>query len=607
MRLEEKEYTKSFDYSIWKRIFPFLKPYKKTVIMILVMNLFCSLVDIILPLFQRYAINHFIEGNTLTGIGFFTVLYIVVIALQGAAVIAFTRGSMRIEMCLGKDLKRALFVHLQTLSFSYYNVTPVGYMLSRVMNDTGKISGLIAWNFVDLLWALTYVLGVFVAMLFLNWKLALVIMLVVPAIALLTFYFQNRILKWNRQVRKINSKITSAYNEGIMGAKTAKSLVVEEKTYGEFQEITGEMRSASVRAARLNAVYLPLVLFCGSLATAIVLARGGIQVFENAMLIGTLSAFTTYAVGIFEPIQQMARNLAEFISAQANIERVTGLLDEEPQVVDSPEVIEKYGDSFFPKKENWEPIKGDIEFRDVSFHYPDGKEEILSHFNLKIPAGTNVAIVGETGAGKSTLVNLACRFFEPTGGQILIDGKDYRERSQLWLHSSLGYVLQNPHLFSGSVMENIRYGRLDATDEEVIAAAKAVHADQVVEKMDLGYQSDVGEGGDRLSTGEKQLISFARAVLADPRIFVLDEATSSIDTQTEQLIQKATDKILKGRTSFLIAHRLSTIRNADLILVVKDGKIIEQGKHLELLEQKGYYYQLVRRQFTEEESQKILD
>lgn len=607
MRLEEKEYTKSFDYSIWKRIFPFLKPYKKTVIMILVMNLFCSLVDIILPLFQRYAINHFIEGNTLTGIGFFTVLYIVVIALQGAAVIAFTRGSMRIEMGLGKDLKRALFVHLQTLSFSYYNVTPVGYMLSRVMNDTGKISGLIAWNFVDLLWALTYVLGVFVAMLFLNWKLALVIMLVVPAIALLTFYFQNRILKWNRQVRKINSKITSAYNEGIMGAKTAKSLVVEEKTYSEFQEITGEMRSASVRAARLNAVYLPLVLFCGSLATAIVLARGGIQVFENAMLIGTLSAFTTYAVGIFEPIQQMARNLAEFISAQANIERVTGLLDEEPQVVDSPEVIEKYGDSFFPKKENWEPIKGDIEFRDVSFHYPDGKEEILSHFNLKIPAGTNVAIVGETGAGKSTLVNLACRFFEPTGGQILIDGKDYRERSQLWLHSSLGYVLQNPHLFSGSVMENIRYGRLDATDEEVIAAAKAVHADQVVEKMDLGYQSDVGEGGDRLSTGEKQLISFARAVLADPRIFVLDEATSSIDTQTEQLIQKATDKILKGRTSFLIAHRLSTIRNADLILVVKDGKIIEQGKHLKLLEQKGYYYQLVRRQFTEEESQKILD
>ena len=605
MRLEEKEYTKSFDYAIWKRIFPFLKPYKKTVVMILVMNFFCSLIDIILPLFQRFAINHFIEGNTLSGIGIFAVVYIAAIALQGASVIAFTRGSMRIEMSLGKDMKRALFVHLQTLSFSYYNVTPVGYMLSRVMNDTGKIAGLIAWNFVDLLWALTYVLGVFVAMFFLNWKLALIIMLVVPAIALLTYYFQNRILKWNRQVRKINSRITSAYNEGIMGAKTAKSLVVEEKTYGEFQEITGEMRTASIRAARLSAVYLPLVLFCGSLATAIVLARGGMQVFEHAMLIGTLSAFTTYAVGIFEPIQQMARNLAEFISAQANIERVTGLLDEEPQVVDSPEVTEKYGDSFFPKKENWEPIRGDIEFRDVSFHYPDGKEEILSHFNLKIPAGTNVAIVGETGAGKSTLVNLACRFFEPTGGQILIDGKDYRERSQLWLHSSLGYVLQNPHLFSGSVMENIRYGRLDATDEEVIAAARAVHADQVVEKMELGYQSDVGEGGDRLSTGEKQLISFARAILSDPAIFVLDEATSSIDTATEQLIHKATQELLKGHTSFVIAHRLSTIRNADVILVVKDGKIIEQGTHKELLAQKGYYHDLYYKQFEEESAMKV--
>lgn len=260
----------------------------------------------------------------------------------------------------------------------------------------------------------------------------------------------------------------------------------------------------------------------------------------------------------------------------------------------------------FHSKENWEPIKGDIEFEDVSFHYPDGKEEVLSHFNLKIPAGTNVAIVGETGAGKSTLVNLACRFFEPTSGRILIDGRDYRERSQLWLHSHIGYVLQNPHLFSGSVMENIRYGKLEATDEEVMAAAQAVSADQVAAKLEKGYQSDVGEGGDRLSTGEKQLLSFARAVLADPRIFVLDEATSSIDTQTEQLIQKATEKLLKGRTSFIIAHRLSTIRNADLILVVRDGKIIEQGKHRELLEKKGYYYQLVRQQFTEEASKKVL-
>ena len=367
------------------------------------------------------------------------------------------------------------------------------------------------------------------------------------------------------------------------------------------------MKTAGVRAARLSAIYLPLVLFFSSLATAVVLTKGGKMVLDNLLLIGTLSAFSSYAVGIFEPIQQMARNIAEIISTQANIERVMGLLEQEVQFTDRADVIEKYGDNFHPKKENWEELKGEIEFRDVSFRYPDGEEEVLSHFNLKIPAGTNVAIVGETGAGKSTLVNLACRFFEPTQGQILIDGKDYRERSQLWLHSNIGYVLQNPHLFSGTVMDNIRYGKLEATDEEVYAAAKAVSADLVVDKLENGYMSDVGEGGDMLSTGEKQLISFARAVLADPKIFVLDEATSSIDTQTEQLIQQATEKLLKGRTSFMIAHRLSTIRQADVILVVKDGKIIEQGTHKELLQKNGYYHDLYSKQFMEESASQILN
>lgn len=606
MSYDEQEYTKSFDIKIWKKVLPFLKPFRKVVWMVILLNLFCSAVDIALPLFQRYAIDNFIETGSIQGLPIFAVVYLVVIALQTASVIAFTRGNIRIEMQMGRDMKRACFVHLQTLSFSYYNVTPVGYILARVMNDTNRIAGLVAWNLVDMLWAFTYVAGVFVAMTVLNWKLALIVMLIVPAIAILTVYFQNRILKWNRKVRKINSKITSAYNEGIMGAKTSKTLVIEEKNAEGFREITQEMRTAGVKAARLSAIYLPLVLFFSSLATAIVLAKGGKMVLDDLMMIGTLSAFSSYAVGIFEPIQQLARNIAEVISAQANIERVTGLLEQEPQIVDTPEVEEKYGDAFFPKKENWEELKGDIEFKDVSFRYPDGNEEVLKHFNLKVPAGTTVAIVGETGAGKSTLVNLACRFFEPTQGQILIDGKDYRERSQLWLHSNIGYVLQNPHLFSGTVMDNIRYGNLNATDEQVKAAAKAVSADQVVAKLEQGYSSDVGEGGDLLSTGEKQLISFARAVLADPRIFVLDEATSSIDTQTEQLIQNATEKLLEGRTSFLIAHRLSTIRKADVILVVKDGKVVEQGTHKELLKAKGYYYQLYSKQFMEESAKKVL-
>ena len=603
---DEKEFTQSFDWGIWKRLKPFLKNYRADFVGMLTFNGLCALVDVLLPLMQRYAIRNFIEKGVTTGLLPYALVYLALIVLQGLSVMWFCNNSMRIEMYLGRDMKQRLFHHLQTLSFSFYNVTPVGYLLSRVMSDTNRIAGMIAWNFTDILWALFYVAGTMVSMLILNWKLALVVMLIVPVMAVLTAYFQNRILHWNRKVRKLNSRITGAFNEGITGAKTTKTLVIEERMTGSFRELTSKMHDSGIRAARLNAVYIPLVLLFSTLAVSVVLLRGGYLVTEQALELATLSTFLTYAVGIFEPIQMTASNIAEFISLQASIERVTDLLDKEPEVRDTPEVEAVYGDAFHPKKENWEPLHGDIEFQDVTFRYPDGGEDVLQHFSLKIPAGTTVALVGETGAGKSTLVNLACRFFEPTEGKILIDGRDYCERSQLWLHSNIGYVLQSPHLFSGSVRENIRYGRLDATDAEVEAAAKAVSADTVAAKLENGWDSEVGEGGDKLSTGEKQLISFARAVLADPRIFVLDEATSSIDTQTEQLIQQAIDHLLRDRTSFLIAHRLSTIRKADLILVVRDGKIVEQGTHESLLKARGYYHDLYSRQFAEESAARLL-
>ncbi|MBR6616215.1 MAG: ATP-binding cassette domain-containing protein, partial [Lachnospiraceae bacterium] len=291
----------------------------------------------------------------------------------------------------------------------------------------------------------------------------------------------------------------------------------------------------------------------------------------------------------------------DLITVQVNVERFSTLMETQSDVCDTAAVEAKYGDSFEPKRENWEPLHGDITFEDVSFKYPDGDEYVLEHFNLHIPQGTNVAIVGETGAGKSTLVNLVCRFFEPTSGRVLIDGRDARERSQLWLHSNIGYVLQTPHLFSGSVLENLRYGNPNATMEQIEEAVKSVSADEVIARMEHGYESNVGEGGDLLSTGEKQLLSFARAILADPRIFVLDEATSSIDTVTEKKIQDATDRLMKGRTSFVIAHRLSTIRQADIILVIKDGKIIEQGSHKELITKRGEYYNLYTKQYQEEQ------
>jgi ATP-binding cassette subfamily B protein len=400
--------------------------------------------------------------------------------------------------------------------------------------------------------------------------------------------------------------MTGSFNEGITGARTSKTLVIEDKNLFSFKNITGEMKSASIRLARLNAFYIPTIVFFGSVLTAFVLARGGKLAMEQIIQIGTLSAFLSYAINIFEPVQQLARTFAEVISLQANIERVTDLLEKEPLIKDSEDIIKVYGDNINPKKKNWEEIIGEIEFKNVRFKYPDGDEEVLNNFNLHIPAGTNIAIVGETGAGKSTLVNLACRFFEPTEGEILIDGKDYRERSQLWLHSNIGYVLQNPHLFSGTIKENIRYGNLDATDEQILEAAKIVSVDTIVDKLEKGYDSQVGEGGDRLSTGEKQLISIARAILANPKIFILDEATSSIDTHTERLIQKGIEYLLKGRTSFIIAHRLSTIKKADIILVVNDGKIIERGTHKELIAKKGHYYNLYTKQFEEEKTLEVL-
>jgi len=601
----EQEYKKPFSFRVWAKMLPFFKPYRRFFVLTMGLNVFLAAVDVLTPLFQSYAIDHFIMKNTLDGLRPFVVLYVLMIVAQTVSVYFSVHAATTIEMNVGRDLKWAQFEHLQTLSFSYYNTTPVGYIHARVMSDTLRIASMIAWGLVDMFWALIYVVSVFVIMFLMDGRLALILLMIIPGIALLTFYFQNRILHWNRKVRKINAQITSAYNEGITGVRTSKTMGIEPDNDREFFCQTSKMHRAASRSAKLNAIYIPLILFCSSMASAIVLMKGGRMVQEQAMQLGTLSVFLSYAVILFEPVQQLARLLSELISCQANIERVMDLLEQKPDVVDEETVIAQYGDAFHAKKENWERIQGDIVFENVSFRYPDGKDYVLEHFDLHVPAGMNVAIVGETGAGKSTLVNLLGRFFEPTEGTIRIDGRDYRERSQLWLHSQIGYVLQSPHLFSGTLRENIRYGRLDATDKEVEEAAREVSADVVAEKLENGYESNVGESGGRLSVGEKQLISFARAILANPAIFVLDEATSSIDTQTEQLIQKAIQHLLKGHTSFVIAHRLSTIRQSDLILVVKEGKIIERGNHRELLAQKGYYYELYSRQFEEESAMHV--
>jgi ATP-binding cassette subfamily B protein len=380
---------------------------------------------------------------------------------------------------------------------------------------------------------------------------------------------------------------------------------LEEVNYSEFNALTSDMRAQSIRAAVLSAIFMPIVMSLGSISTALILWYGGNQVLLGALQFGTLMLFTQYATQFFEPLRQIARLLAEFQMAQASAERVLQLLNSKPEIVDGQAVIAKYGTVLAPKRDVYEKIKGNVTFENVNFHY-NPEEPVLMDFNLDVKSGQTIALVGETGSGKSTIVNLLCRFYEPISGRILIDGTDMKERSIGWLHSNLGYVLQSPHLFSGSVSENIRYGKLEATEEEVVAAAKLVDAHDFIEKLEKGYDTDVGEGGGRLSTGQKQLISFARAVIAEPAIFVLDEATSSIDTETEQVIQHAIETLLVDRTSFVIAHRLSTIVSADRILVVKKGRVVEDGTHGELMKKKGYYYRLYTNQFNEDLQDKLL-
>ena len=599
----ETENKKSLPFFGIGRLLPFLKKYRMRFVGMIVFGICGSAVDILIPLLQRYALDHFVAQNTLDTLVWFILLYIAAVVFAGLVnYIAFSLA-FRTEVNVNRDLRNAAFKHLQTLSFSYFNQNSVGYIHARVMSDTSRIGSLVSWTMVDGVWQASYFVGAIVVMFAVNAKLAALVVVIVPLIVVLFSIFQKLLIRANREVRELNSHITGDFNEGITGAKTIKTLVIEDDMGEKFVEDTKKMRSKSVHAARLRGLFAATMNLASSVALAVVLWRGG---YIAASEVGTFSMFMSYAQGMMEPVRWIIDAISDLITTQVNIERLTNLLAVRSDVTDSDEVVSVYGDVFEPKRENWEKMQGDIEFDDVSFKYPDGDEYILEHFNLKIPHGSNIAIVGQTGAGKSTLVNLVCRFYEPTSGRVLIDGKDARERSQLWLHSSIGYVLQTPHLFSGTVRENLLYGNPSATDEDIMKALRLVSAEGVVEKLEKGLDSDVGEGGDMLSTGEKQLLSFVRAILADPAILVLDEATASVDTLTEKKIQSAISEIIKGRTTLMIAHRLSTVRDADLILVVRDGKIIEQGTHAELLAMRGYYRELYTRQYEEEAAQSIL-
>ena len=601
---EEIDYSsEKLKVGIWKKILKLVLKKKSSIIIMSISIVFLAVLDVFNPLVNAKAIDLFFDKGDFTLVNQFIIIYVVIGLLYGVCITTFIKMAGKVEVEVAYEIRKDAFRKLQELPFAYYDKTPAGWIMARLTSDSRKLASIISWGIVDILWGLVLMVGILITLFVINWKLALIITFLTPIMFLISMYFRKKILKSYRDVRKINSKITASYSEGLLGTKTTKTLVLEDTRYNEFDHLSTDMKKQSIRAILHSSIFFPILILIGYLGVVITLRIGGSFVIEGIIGISTLYLFVNFTTMFYEPITQIARIIAEFQQAQASAERIMTLIETEPEIFDSKEVLEKYGTLFEPKKENWEEINGDVTFDGVTFQYIEN-EIILNDFNLDVKAGTSVALVGATGSGKSTIINLLSRFYEPTKGTIRIDGIDYKNRSIGWLHSKLGYVLQNPHLFNGTIMENIRYGRLDATDEEVIAAAKAVSADDFINELDDKYNTNVGEGGSKLSVGQRQLISFARAILVDPKILILDEATSSIDTETEHIIQEVINKLLKGRTSFIVAHRLSTIINSDLILVIDNGKIVESGSHRELLNLKGEYYNLYKNQFINEQIEK---
>jgi ATP-binding cassette subfamily B protein len=583
---EEEEFTTKFNGRLVARILRQAKPYRSWVLGFMVMIALCAVLDSQFTYLSKRIIDEGIVAGDRSHLLRLVGLYGVLAVVQAGAVFGFIYWAGVLGERIHYDIRRRLFNHLQELSFSYFDRTPVGWIMARVTSDAGRMADLITWGLVDITWAVLNITTSLVFMMTINWRLALIVLGIVPVMVGVAIWFRTRILAQFREVRKRNSKLTGAYNENINGVRVVKALVREERNLAEFSQQSSELYEAAYRAAWLSALFLPAIQIIGAFGLGAIVWYGGLQARVGVLTIGGMQAFLSYVTFMLWPIQDLARVFAEMQRSVASAERVFSLMDAEPEIVDRD-------DALMPST-----IRGEIEFDDVDFYYEE-ESPVLSGFDLRVKPGERIALVGPTGGGKSTIVNLLCRFYEPKRGVVRINGRDYREFTQQAIQSRVGMVLQTPHLFSGSIRENIRYGRLDATDEEIEHAARVARAHEFVVETEKGYDEEVGEGGTLLSVGQKQLISLARAVLADPDVFIMDEATSSVDTLTEARIQQGMEAIMQGRTSFVIAHRLSTIRNADRILVIENGRIAEMGSHRELIRARGHYYSLYTKQFRQ--------
>jgi ATP-binding cassette subfamily B protein len=587
MQFEEEDFTTKVNRNTLLRVLGLLRPHWKWALGFLIaVGAVSTLESYFTYLTKRIVDEGIIAGNRDALVSILT-QYGLMMIFQIMFVFCFIYLAGILGHRVQYDMRKQLFDHLQTLSFSYYDRTPVGWIMSRLTSDPNRISELVTWGILDVTWGVLNIATALFFMFTINWQLALIVMVTIPILLGVAIWFKQKILVEYREVRKLNSKITGTMNENITGVRVVKALRRENGNLREFDELTYDMYRRSYRAAYFSALFLPSVQILSALAVGAVVVFGGVQVPTGVMTIGSIQAFVSYITFMLWPVQDMARVYASMQQAVASAERVFSLADAEPEITNRPGSTDPG------------TIRGDIVFENVDFYY-DPKKPVLTDFNLHVKQGETIALVGATGGGKSTIVNLICRFYEPKRGRITINGQDYTTMPMHAIHSRIGMVLQTPHLFSGTIRENIRYGRLSATDTEVEDAAKLTGANEFIARLEHGYDEQVGEGGILLSVGQKQLLSLARAVLADPEIFIMDEATSSVDTLTEALIQQGMETLMQDRTSFIIAHRLSTIKRADRIIVIANGQIQEQGSHVQLLKQRGYYYSLYTQQFRQE-------
>jgi ATP-binding cassette subfamily B protein len=581
---EEEEFTKQFNGRIILRILALTRSHWRWVASFLFAVTLVSALDSYFTFLSKRIVDEGILAGNQAALLRIVAIYGTLIVVQALFVFGFIFLVGILGERIRYDLRKKMFNHLQDLSFSYFDRTPVGWIMARVTSDSDRIAELVTWGFMDVAWGTMNIITAVYFMLIINWKLALLVLLIIPVLVVVASQFQKKILVEYRRVRKVNSRITAAYNENIQGVRVVKALCREEENLREFGELSGEMYRASYRAAWLSALFLPAVQLISAVAVGGIIWYGGLQAQVAGMTVGGIQAFVSYVTFMLWPIQEVARVYAEMQHAIASAERVFSLVDAVPDITDRPEAIDPG------------TIRGDIEFDGVDFWY-DPDKPVLTGFNLQVKQGETIALVGPTGGGKTTIVNLLCRFYEPKQGAIRLGGRDCRQLSLHAIQSRIGVVLQTPHLFSGTIRENICYGKLDATDDEIEDAARLAGAHDFIRTLDKGYDAEVGEGGDLLSVGQKQLISLARAILSRPEIFIMDEATSSVDTLTEDLIQRGMEVLMQDRTSFIIAHRLSTIKRADRILVIEEGRIVEMGSHADLLRARGRYYRLYTQQF----------